>query len=123
MGGGKVPASGFALYLDRLMNLVKPGILARTRTQKILVRIESRKKDVLKEAFGIASSLREAGYIVQLDLGGQAPADLRWILGVQSKVPKFILWDKVESRKTEAQTSGEVLKLLEAEGADKDSLT
>ncbi len=123
MGGGKVPASGFALYLDRLMNLVKPGILVKTQAQKILVRIESRKKDVLKEAFGIAGILREAGYIVELELGGQAPSDLRWVLGVQSKVPKFILWDKAESRKIEAQTSGEVLKLLEAEGADKDSLT
>ena len=123
MGGGKVPASGFALYLDRLMNLVKPGILVKTQAQKILVRIESRKKDVLKEAFGIAGILREAGYIVELELGGQAPADLRWVLGVQSKDPRFILWDKAESRKIEAQTSGEVLKLLEAEGADKDSLT
>ena len=123
MGGGKVPASGFALYLDRLMNLVKPKVLAKARTQKVLVRIESRKKEVLREALGVADSLREAGYIVELELGSQAPADLRWILGVQSKAPKFILWDKVGSRKIEAQTSGEVLKLLEGEGADKDSLT
>ncbi len=110
MGGGDIPASGFALYLDRLMNLVKPEILAEPLVQKILVRGE--KEDVLKEAFRAASLLREAGYVAELDLGGQKPADLRWTLDVQSKEPPFALWDKVKSSKVKAQTIEEVLQAI-----------
>jgi len=110
MGGGDIPASGFALYLDRLMNLVKPETLAKPLAQKILVRVE--KEDALKEAFSIADSLREAGYVAELDLGGQEPADLRWTLDIQSKAPLFALYDKVKSGKVEAQTIEEVLQAI-----------
>ncbi|MBA7698609.1 ATP phosphoribosyltransferase regulatory subunit [subsurface metagenome] len=111
MGGGDIPASGFALYLDRLMNLVKPETLAEPLAQRILVRGE--KGDVLKEAFSAASCLREAGYVAELDLGGQKPADFRWTLDVQSKAPQFVLKDKLKSARFEAQTIAEVLTLLE----------
>jgi len=121
MGGGDIPASGFALYLDRLMNLVKPEILAEPLAQRILVRGES--GDVLKEAFSAAGRLREAGYVAELELGGQEPTNFRWTLDVQSKAPLFILGDKVKSSKAEVQTIEEVLILLEEEGAYKDSLT
>lgn len=110
MGGGDIPASGFALYLDRLMNMVKPEILAEPLAQKILVRDE--KGDVLKEVFSAASRLREAGYIAELDLGGQELSDLRWILDVQSKEPPFVLRDKVKSSKLEAKTIEEVLQAI-----------
>ena len=110
MGGGDIPASGFALYLDRLMNLVKPEILAKPPAQKVLVRVE--KEDALKEAFSVADSLREAGYVVELDLGGQEPADLRWTLDVKSEPPLFALYDKVKSGKAKIQTIEEVLQAI-----------
>lgn len=113
MGGGDIPASGFALYLDRLMNLVKPETLARPLARVILVRAE--REDVLKEAFNTASRLREAGYVAEFDLGGREPADLKWILDVRSKEPLFVLTDQVNHRKSEAQTTAEVLTLLERE--------
>jgi len=109
MGGGDIPASGFALYLDRLINLVKPEILAKPLAQRILVKGE--RKDVLKEVFSVASRLREAGYVAELDLGGQEPADLRWTLDVH-KGPLFVLSDKVKSSKVEAQTIEEVLQAI-----------
>ena len=121
MGGGDIPASGFALYLDHLMNMVKPEILASPRPQEILVRVQPKEAKTLKQAFIAASSLREAGYVVELDLGGQEPAGLRWIVNVQSSAPSFNLWDKVKSSRVEAQTVKEVLKLLEEKGANKDS--
>ena len=114
MGGGDIPASGFALYLDRLMNLVKPESLAKPLARRILVRSE--RGDVLKEAFSAASRLREAGFVAELSLSGQEPADLRWTLNVRSKAPLFTLQDKVKSSKAEAQTIEEVLTLLEEEG-------
>ncbi len=121
MGGGDIPASGFALYVDHLMNLVKPEIQAKSLAPKILVRIEH--EEALKEAYRVASCLREVGYVAELDLGGQEPADLRWTLDVRSRKPSFVLWDKVKSSKSGLQTIGEVLALLEEESANKNSLT
>ena len=109
MGGKEVPASGFALYLDRLMDLVKPETLAEPAAQRILVRVEP---EAVKEGFSIAGCLREAGYVAELHLGGQEPANLRWTLDVQSKAPLFVLTDQVKRKKFEAQTADEVLKLL-----------
>ena len=109
MGGRDVPASGFALYLDHLMNLVKPEILAKPMAQRILIRAEP---EAIKGGFSVASCLREAGYVAELHLGGQEPANLRWTLDVQSKAPLFILTDQVSHRRFERQTAAEVLALL-----------
>jgi len=119
MGGKDIPASGFALYLDRLMNLVKPETLAKPLAQRILVRVELA---AMKEGFSIASRLREAGYVAELHLGGQEPANLRWTLDVQNKAPLLVLTDQVKRRKFEAKTITEALTLLgEGEGVNKNS--
>jgi len=110
MGGGDIPASGFALYLDRLMNMVRPGTSAEPLAQRILIRVES---GVVKEGFQVARSLREAGCVVELDLGSRELADFRWTLDVQSKAPLFILTDLVEHKTSEGQTTAEVLALLD----------
>ena len=81
--------------------------------------MQTRDTDAIKEAFTIAGSLREAGYVAELDLGGQAPADFRWIIEVQSQAPTFTLRDSVESSRVEAPTVDDVLKLLEGKGGDK----
>jgi len=111
MGGKDIPASGFALYLDRLMNLIKPETLAKPPAQRILIKVEP-KGGVLKEAFSLANCLHEAGYTAQVHLGGREPAGLRWILGVQGKEPPFILTDLVNHKRFELKTADEVLKLL-----------
>ena len=114
MGGEDTPASGFALYLDHLMNLIKPETLAEPPAQKILIKAESERADVLKEAFSLASCLHGAGYAAEVYLGGQEPANLRWKLAVQAKAPLFVLTDQLNHKKFEAQTADEVLKLLKA---------
>lgn len=121
MNGKDIPASGFALYLDRLMELLKPESSTRTALKKVLVKVKSEKADDLKQAFDIASCLREAGYMAEFESGGQELAGLRWIIEVQSDAPLFILWDKAKTNRFEAQTIKGVLKFLEAEGAGKDS--
>jgi histidyl-tRNA synthetase len=113
MGGGDVPASGFALYLERLMNLMKPETLLTKTPQRILIRVLS--DGVIKEAFKAAASLRKAGYIAEIDLDGQK-AD--WVLEVKSKSPLLTLVNKGRAIKTEAQSVDEVLKQLEGQGAD-----
>jgi len=120
MGGRDIPASGFALYLDRLMSMVKPETSAKPLAQRILVRTEP---EAVKEGFSTATRLREAGYVAELDLGGNEPADFRWTLDVQRKAPLFVLTDEVKHKKFEVQAITEVLALLGEEGADKTSLT
>ena len=109
VGGKDVPASGFALYLDPLMNLIKPEALTKPLTQRILIRAEPQ---AMKESFGIANYLREAGYLAELNLVDQEPANLRWTLDVRSKAPPFILTDQIRHRKFELETAGEVLARL-----------
>jgi histidyl-tRNA synthetase len=110
MSGKDAPASGFALYLDRLMNLVKPEILAKPLAQRILIRVEP---EAMEAGFSMASCLREAGYVAELYLGGQKSANLRWTLDVQNKAPLFVLTDQIRHKKFEAQTTDEVLRLLQ----------
>ena len=110
MGGKDIPASGFALYLDRLMNLVKPETLAKPLAQRILLRV---KPEAMKQGFSVASCLREAGYVAELHLGGQEPANLRWTLDVQNKAPLFVLTDQVNQKRFELEIADEVLRLLE----------
>jgi histidyl-tRNA synthetase len=121
MGGGDVPASGFALYLDRLLKLVKPETLTKAKEQRILVKGE--KGDLLEETFKVARRLREAGYIAELSLRDGERAEIRWTLNVRDKAPLFALNDRLKSSKVEVQTIEEVLALLEEKGDSKDSPT
>jgi histidyl-tRNA synthetase len=114
MGGGNVPASGFALYLNQLMDLVKTEAIAPAAQKRILVRALS--EDALKDAFKAADSLRRAGYIAELDLDGQKA---NWVLEVRGKAPLFTLISGKKPGKFETQILSDVLKRLEAEGVDK----
>jgi histidyl-tRNA synthetase len=111
MGGRDIPASGFALYLDHLMSLVKPRKLLKSVGQKILIKAKS-KGDSLKEAFNLVSFLHEAGYTAEVYLGGHEPANLRWRLEIRGTAPRFILADLSKRRRFEAQTRGELLDRL-----------
>ena len=77
-----------------------------------MVRVKPDQPDTVKEGFAIARRLREAGYITELQLGKQSSTDLRWILDVKSKAPRFVLIDKASNKTSEAQTADEVLELL-----------
>jgi len=105
VGGKDVPASGFALYLDSLMNMVKPEAFTSPLPQKILI---TAKPPAVKEAFNIANYLRQAGYLAELNLVGQVPAGLKWTLDVRRKAPPFVLTDRINHRKFELETADEV---------------
>lgn len=109
MGGRNVPASGFALYLDHLMNLVKPATLAEPLAQRILIDAEP---EAIKQGFDMVSRLHEAGYVAEFKLEAKEPAEFGWRLDVRSKAPLFVLTDQVEQRRFEAQTTEEILALL-----------
>jgi len=108
MGGRDTPASGVALYIDRLMGLVEPKTLMESKTPGVLVRA---KPEAAKEGFSLVARLHEAGYRAEFNLGAQSRAGFGWTLDVQSKSPKFVLTDRAK-KKFEARTINEVLKLL-----------
>jgi histidyl-tRNA synthetase len=115
MGGGDIPASGFALYLDSLLGLAKPEAISKSAPLKILVRAGS--AGVLKSAFALADRLRRAGYIVELDLDGKKTAS-RWTIKVGGKPPVFTLIDNIRSGRSDFKTIAELLKRLEVKRAD-----
>jgi len=118
MGGGNVPASGFALYFDRLMDIVEPATLPKPTVKGILIKSEP---EAIKQGFNIARYLRETGYVAELDLGGEEPTNVRWVLEVRSSTPIFVLTDRTKCRKSELSTVDEVVAVLEEGNADKDS--
>jgi len=119
MGGGDIPASGFALYIDRLINLVEPEALPKPVRESVQVRSES--PEQIREVFSIARSLRDAGYTVEFDLGKKEPANVRWLLDIKGKPPKYMLRDTVAQRKFEARTIEEVLVIIEEKSEHQDS--
>jgi histidyl-tRNA synthetase len=116
MGGKDVPASGFALYVDQLMTMVKTETLKKPAPESVLVRANS--NNAVKAAFGAAAGLRQAGYIAELDLNGQKPAP-RWTVEVGPA--SLVLVDKLKSKRMELNNLDEVLARLEGEGAGQDS--
>ncbi|MDD4876740.1 MAG: ATP phosphoribosyltransferase regulatory subunit, partial [Dehalococcoidales bacterium] len=121
MGGKDIPAFGFALYLDRLMNLAGVENLVKPVAQKVVIEV---KPVALKEGFATADYLRKAGYKAEIYLGGQDPTNLRWKLNVQNAAPLFILTDQIEHEIFEAQTATEILTILrEKENDNKNSIT
>jgi len=117
MGGGNVPACGFALYLDRLLKLVNPDSLKPPETPAILVRLMTEGNESIDSAYELAGILREAGYVTEIDLGGQSSQDYRWVIDVKDKAA-FEVLDNTNSKNVNMTEIADVIKLLEANGGD-----
>lgn len=117
LGGPNVPASGFALYLDRLMERLSPVTGAKPAAQRVLIRPESSEPESIRESFKLAGRLREAGYVAELDLGAQTPTKFDWVAEI--KASAFVLTNQANNRRFELSTQAEVLALLEIEDATK----
>ncbi len=111
MGGGDVPASGFAIYLDRLMNRMKTESTVSLATQRILIKVLSGVN--IKEAFNIADALRNAGFIAEIDLDGR---EADWTLEVKSAAAMTLI-NKTKSQKTIVRSVDSLIKFLEGKGA------
>lgn len=111
MGGKDIPASGFALYLDHLMGLVKPEVPADTPLPGILIKAGPEAKG-LKEAFQLADDLHQAGYPAEVYLGGQPPTGLKWQVDISDKEPLFTLTDQASRQSRPAATRDELLALI-----------
>ena len=115
MGGGDVPASGFALDLDQLMCVSRSPDNSRST---ILVRAEPPEGSD-KVIFEIAGLLREAGYRADLDQGYAGTTKHRWVLSVRGQKgrPGFVLTDQSTSKTTELDSISEILGILQVANA------
>lgn len=109
VGGPPIPASGFALYVDRLMDLVK---LEERPVSRILVQYQDGDVTGLRSCFEVARSLREAGYLVALDQGQKAAGDYRWLLSVSGE-GTFRLTDQATGVKRELTSEAEIRQVME----------
>jgi histidyl-tRNA synthetase len=109
MGGQNAPASGFALYMDLLMQLVQAEAAKPAPAPVIEVKMEEGAYPI---GFGVADLLREVGLVVKLHLGGKGPAGVDWKLDIHCWPPNFTLTDVVKGKKYELNTSEEVLEKL-----------
>jgi histidyl-tRNA synthetase len=111
MGGNPTPASGFAIYLDLLMKLIDNKIFMRQTSPRILLKMDP---DATKYGFQAAKTLREAGFIVKLHLGGKGPTDMGWRLEAHNNAPFLVLTDLVNNKNFKIQTPEEVLEKLKS---------
>lgn len=113
MGGNDEPASGFALYLDKLMDLVKQDSVTGSDSKKILVKAEHA---LMKEAFKLVSSLHDRDYIAEIHSGDKETEDGDWLIEVRGEEPYFIVKETASQEILEASTKNEVLKILVGNG-------
>ncbi len=104
MGGKNVPASGFALYLDPLMSLVRPpGAVP----ERIIVSVSDGKKTALD----IVRRLHDAGFIAVAGPGTDNKS-LTWKLTAREDAPRFRLTDRTGKIKCDFITLDEALQWL-----------
>jgi histidyl-tRNA synthetase len=116
MGGKKTPASGFALQLDCLMDLIKTT--DRQEPEKILIKFTDDNPSIVKEASQLTGILRKAGFAVSTALGNEDKTDYKWLIDVKEQSPRFTITDNFKKSKTTVKTPDEILKILGAKSGN-----
>ena len=107
VGGPAVPASGFALYIDALMDIIKTGSVEKEMA-RILVKVAP---EALANGFNALERLQAAGYVAEIHFGSPEVSRWDWMLEVKSESPQFSLTDSRKNR-LEFETVDEVLNSL-----------
>jgi histidyl-tRNA synthetase len=122
MSGKNVPASGFALYLDRLMNIIAPEFTPQDKLPGVLIKVAHNNGEAVKTGFHLADLIHRNGGKAEMDIGGKPPVGFNWIADV-TQLPTFILTNRINRKKYEVNTITEVLKILQNEKTNKNRVT
>lgn len=116
LGGGDTAASGFALQIDRLMDLVQPG---QEKEQSVLVQCNIATPRGERYCFELADEVRRAGYIAELDQGGTDITLYRWLLAVEGEdgKPEYVLTDRITGHAVRTRAVQDVVDKLQGERA------
>jgi histidyl-tRNA synthetase len=112
MSGGDIPACGFALYVDSMMPVLPLRQEGKAKSG-ISVKGEVATPEVVKRCFALASSLRNAGYPVEIDFTDREESGFRWvILVLGTKRPRFTLKDCRRKRRRQVASVEEILEVV-----------
>ena len=109
VGGSPVSASGFALYMDRLMDMIR--LEERASQPRVLISYPRGNMKGIKMCLEVARFLRDAGYYAELDLGYKSMSGCRWVLSMPSE-SSFQLTDLATGEEREAAYPAEVLEII-----------
>lgn len=109
VGGDDVCASGFALYVDELMDSLEDV----PQQERILVR--GKGEEWLKSSLEVARLLRESGRIAEFDLGCEETGGFRWIVELRDG-EGIQLTDQASGENWHSASPAELLGLLEEVG-------
>lgn len=112
MNGEDMPACGFALYMDPMMQLLS---LEKEKKGKSGVSVKGKgfTPEIVKTCFTVAELLRDAGYPTEIDFTDREESSLRWVIAVSGKKPsRFVLKDCVQKRRREVASVAEILEVV-----------
>jgi histidyl-tRNA synthetase len=112
MNGGDIPACGFALYVDPMMQLL---LLEKEKKGKSGISVKGKgfTPEIVKTCFAVAKSLRDAGYPTEIDFTDREESSFRWVILVSAKKPsRFVLKDCIQKRRREVASVAEILKVV-----------
>ncbi|MFY9813781.1 MAG: ATP phosphoribosyltransferase regulatory subunit [Dehalococcoidales bacterium] len=112
MGGENTPASGFALQMNTLMNIIQMPPQSGPEINQILVTVTGDRPEAVKSAHNAADSLRKAGFIVSVKVDNEDKSEYKWLIEVSEAAPEFVIYNQTDKGKQTARTIGELLKLL-----------
>ena len=118
MGGKDTPASGFMLLMNNLMKTIEMPTTTGFENNKILVVLDRNQPISMKSAYRVTKSLREAGFIVSIQVDNEDKADFKWIVEVTDKSPEFVIKNLADKRKLTAETIDDVIKLMGGKGVN-----
>jgi len=112
MNGEDIPACGFALYVDPVMELL-PLEEGKKGESEILVKGKELTPEIAETCFIVAESLRDAGYSAELDFTGRKESNYRWVVLVSGKAPSpFVVTDCIQKRRRDAASMAEIIKVV-----------
>ena len=109
MGGKDVPAGGFALYIDRLADLINIDSVYVPVSQRISLDIES---SAMKAGAEVADLFRRAGWIVLFALDGKKAQNCGWEVEIRSLTPQLTVLNCGSGEKNVCESPEEVLIIV-----------
>ena len=112
MGGKNIPACGFALYIDPIMELL-PLENKKSKKSKILIKGEKSTPEIAKTCFILAQSLRESKHTVEVNFSEPERDDYRWVISISEGAPgQLTITDQQTQQRWNVTSATEILNIL-----------
>jgi histidyl-tRNA synthetase len=110
MSNKNIPACGFALYVDAIMEL-----LPWQDKEKfgILVTGEQPRPEIVKACFALAQSLRDAKHVAEVDFIRRDPSAYHWVVSISGRdLTRFTVTDCKQGQQQTVASPAEVLGIV-----------